>query len=804
MRSKWLALPVLAAMALALRADDDDGPGRGVARLSVISGDVSVRRGDTGDWVAGAVNAPLVVQDHVMTGPASRAEIQFDWANMLRLGSDTEVRLTELEYRRYQVQLVRGTVMLRVLRDIDAEIEVNTPAVSVRPVGKGSFRVTVRDEETEITARSGEAEVYSPRGVERLRSGRTMLVRGPSSDPEFRTVAAIPRDRFDEWSESRDRYLERTRAYRYVSRDIYGADDLDYYGRWVWIPPYGWCWTPWGVAAWWAPYRYGRWVWIDWYGWTWLSYDPWGWAPFHYGRWFWHPPYGWCWFPGPIYHRHYWRPALVAFFGFHVGGVHVGFGFGRIGWVPLAPYEPFYPWYGPRFYHGFRSPTYIDNSVRIVNNVQIVNIYRNARVTNAISGVDGEGFVRGGRIQSLRLSEVEATRASLVQGPLPVVPARESVRFADRPVRVAPPLTRTEPERFFSRRPAAPVERVSFEEQRRGMEHVVRRAFGDPAEGVVTSVRAAEPVGAGEPVRGFRQAENAPASAAGQANMPRNEGVRIWQAETGSAPSVRSESRGWRRIGEPVRSEAASEPGEAGAPTGVGWRRIGEPVRGEVTNLPRVESTETGQWRRFGELRRDSGTALPSGEQRGWRRFGEPLNRDRGLTGPVPEAETGGGVVIRGGEPRRLEREAGPVPRQDEAGWRRFSAPRIESRPEGSGAERGSPRWESPRWSAPEWRSEPRRVEPRDVEPRRSEPRSYEPRRAEPILINPPIVRERATPGWESAPRWGGEIRGGPAPSGEARGTIRGETRGGGEIRGGGVSRSAEGGARGGRVGGPR
>ncbi|MGC8794404.1 MAG: DUF6600 domain-containing protein, partial [Bryobacteraceae bacterium] len=294
MRSRWIALPFVALLGVAVAwGQDDDGPGRGVARLSVIAGEVSVRRGDSGDWVAGAVNAPLVVQDAVMTGASSRAEVQFDWANMLRLGADTEVRLTELEYRRYQAQLVRGTVMLRVLRDSDAEIEVNTPSVSVRPLGKASIRVTVQDEQTEITVRSGEAEVSSPTGAERLRSGRTMMVRGSPSNPEFRTIAAVPRDRFDQWNDERDRYLERTASYRYVSRDIYGADDLDHYGRWVWVPPYGWVWTPWGVAAWWAPYRYGRWVWIDWYGWTWLSYDPWGWAPFHYGRWFWHPPYGW-------------------------------------------------------------------------------------------------------------------------------------------------------------------------------------------------------------------------------------------------------------------------------------------------------------------------------------------------------------------------------------------------------------------------------------------------------------------------------------------------------------------------------
>ena len=66
-------LPVVVAMVLlmGLRAQDPtanlnggdpDGqyePGRAVARISVLNGDVSVRRGDSGDVVAAALNAPL-------------------------------------------------------------------------------------------------------------------------------------------------------------------------------------------------------------------------------------------------------------------------------------------------------------------------------------------------------------------------------------------------------------------------------------------------------------------------------------------------------------------------------------------------------------------------------------------------------------------------------------------------------------------------------------------------------------------------------------------------------------------------
>jgi len=69
-RKFLLALTVAVAVAVPVEADDsEEGPGRGVARISLLNGDVSVKRGDSGDLVAAALNSPLVVQDRVLTGP---------------------------------------------------------------------------------------------------------------------------------------------------------------------------------------------------------------------------------------------------------------------------------------------------------------------------------------------------------------------------------------------------------------------------------------------------------------------------------------------------------------------------------------------------------------------------------------------------------------------------------------------------------------------------------------------------------------------------------------------------------------
>jgi hypothetical protein len=249
-----------------------------------------------------------------------------------------------------------------------------------------------------------------------------MLVRGTATEAEFQMQAPAALDEWDRWNANRDRQLEQSRSYAHVSREISGAEDLDSNGTWVDTPSYGPCWYP-RVAADWAPYRDGRWSWLDWYGWSWVSYDPWGWAPYHYGRWFYNAGFGWGWWPGYGYRRHYWSPGLVAFVGWN--------SWGGIGWFPLAPYERYHPWYGSRY---------------LGRDVSVVGAYRNAGIHNAVTGVDGRGFVNG-----RRGSAVSMNNASLVRGALAVTPGRESMRFSDREVGANSLPQSRNGTRFFSR-----------------------------------------------------------------------------------------------------------------------------------------------------------------------------------------------------------------------------------------------------------------------------------------------------------------------------------------------------------------
>jgi hypothetical protein len=402
---------------------------RGVARISLMDGEVTVRRGDSGEWVAGVINAPLLTDDRIATGQNSRAEVQFDSANVLRIGGNAEVHLVALENGRYHLEISRGTITYGILRQSQLDLELNTPSVSARPAKEGVFRISVSEAgESEITPRAGDVEVFTPKGTQWVYLGQMMMARGSSSDPEFQIINANPLDDWDRWNDSRDRVVGSNNSAQYVPQGVYGTEELDGAGTWVNIPPYGNVWRP-AVAAGWAPYRNGRWVWINWYGWTWVSADPWGWAPYHYGRWFFDARWGWNWYPGGLSARAYWSPALVGFFGYGGGvgvGVGVGFGFANVGWVPLAPFEPFHPWWGAGYAGG------LNRGVNITN-VNVSAVYRNARIGNGVSGVAAGDFTAGRFANVQHVSGAQVQTAGMVSGRLPLNPSVSSRRFSDRP-----------------------------------------------------------------------------------------------------------------------------------------------------------------------------------------------------------------------------------------------------------------------------------------------------------------------------------------------------------------------------------
>ncbi|MGB6986767.1 MAG: DUF6600 domain-containing protein [Candidatus Aquilonibacter sp.] len=320
-----------------------------VARLSDVEGSVALKQGDSAEQTAAVANAPIVAGDYLTTGADGRAEVQLDANTLIRAGTNAQLRFTQLDGANDVAQVAEGSVELRVFATGQDNVQVQTPSVDVEPQEAGAYLITVTsDGNTQVTSRSGSVAVVTPQGSQQVLPGRTMVVTGQASSPQYQYIDEIAQTDLEAWGDQRDQMMiaANSAQSQYVPSDMTGSTDLNQYGNWVDIPGYGPAWVPSDVAQGWSPYSNGSWVSLNYYGPTWVAAEPWGWAPYHYGRWFYGPGYGWAWSPGPRYAHPAWSPALVAFFGYG-GGVGVGLSFGNVGWVPLAPGESYHRWWGP-------------------------------------------------------------------------------------------------------------------------------------------------------------------------------------------------------------------------------------------------------------------------------------------------------------------------------------------------------------------------------------------------------------------------------------------------------------------------
>jgi len=755
-----LATALLGAATMQAQVDTSDG----VARISLIHGDVSTQRGDSGDWAAAALNAPIVSGDKISTGDQSRAEVQLDYANILRLGNRSQATVAGLTRTEIQIQLGQGIANYDVFKDSEANAEIDTPNVSLHPGRRdGSFRIEVRaDGDTEIVVRKGEADISTPQGSTHVEKGQMVTVRGTGDATQYKIAEAPSKDDWDRWNSDRDNVIHNAQSWGHTNRYYTGSEDLDAYGRWTTVPDYGAVWVP-AVGPEWVPYRAGRWVWEPYWGWTWVSYEPWGWAPYHYGRWFFYGS-SWVWWPGPVVgfgyvhpYRPVWSPAYVSFFGFGGGvGVSVGFGFGSFGWLPVGPCDRFYPWWG-----GYR------NHYNVVNVTNIYNIHNvhgggfaplhggttysnlrwannNPHIRGAILTVPAHDFGTG-RAMGRPVDEATFRGGRFMTGNLPVVPTRETLSASNRSA--SPGTIRGgQPQQFFSRRgPVAAPQ--SFDHQAAQVQQSIRQnSRFTPVNSqmrVNTNADARTPQASGTVRSGFdtkgTMARPSPSETANPNRMEGNKGRNAGPANDG-----------WRRFGSP---QAGS-----GNPAG------GQNVSTGRPSVPRPPQTASPQ------------NSRPTSEQSGWRGFSNPGGQQSGNRPannvPRPPSSMNSGAANRGQQP-----DSGDA-------WRRFTPqPRPNSStnavPRPGNQPAGNPNSDSwrhltpqPRPSAPESSARPNNGNFGNYGPRPGNSGGYNaPSRSysrPPLDMRQPVITPRPSGGYSGghAPSYGGGSRGAPSGGG--------------------------------------
>jgi hypothetical protein len=362
---------------------------------------------------------------------------------------------------------------------------------------------------------------------------------------------------------------------------------------------------------------------------------------------------GWGWWPGPVYgggfYRPVWAPAYVSFFGFGGGfGVNVGFGWGSIGWLPIGPCDPFFPWWG-----GYRSNF---NVVNITNITNITNIHgglpplrngstrfsnmwmatHNENFRRAISTVPANQFGRG-HVVPRPVTHEQFTNARMATGNLPVVPNRQSLSVSGRPAAPSTLAHATQPNHFFSTaRPSAGA-RPSFDQERGQLQSSIQRS--------------------GQPVIGAR--ENGGVSA--------RPGVNNNRQSAGVMNGRQGTTNGREGAGAVSNTRPSINNGGMGT----------QPNRGAMSN-PTAGNRGINSANQRGQA--ETTTNHPSTPNSGWQRFGGPRP-------PTASGNSTGGFRGNGSQPNSTparqpnvgsaRNESGPVarPQSNSGGWQTFSRP---------------------------------------------------------------------------------------------------------------------------------
>jgi len=407
------------------------------ARIQRVDGEVAFcdDRANTdanAQWTAATANQPFSEGDRIYTRDKARTSLAFSGRNFARLDPNTSLDIVSLGDRRTQLALRDGSAIFDVGYLAPNELfEVGTPYGAIDFDQPGLYNVGFdRNGGVLVSVLSGVARVVGLSGSGQISKGEMLTLLGQtaaevalsrlnSRDAGY-LVDDYYRYQYPNYYDGRysnyDAYLsdpyyydpyKRSVSYRYVSSNIPGFYDLDYYGDWQTVQSYGYAWRP-RVDAGWVPYRQGQWINTYPYGPTWVSSEPWGYAPYHYGRWV-NVSNQWYWIPDGVNTTPTFAPALVAF---------VSLDANQIGWVPLGPGDP----YAPRYYDDNWQPHYLTQTQVVTT--QLVNF----SIPGAVTVVALDAW--GRPIDPRTVRQIDQQRLASVRptlDPLTLTPLRNAV-----------------------------------------------------------------------------------------------------------------------------------------------------------------------------------------------------------------------------------------------------------------------------------------------------------------------------------------------------------------------------------------
>lgn len=302
----------------------------------------------------GRLNFPLGPGDLIITYDKP-CEIQFDSGTIVRLGTDTRLKIETImaqslssDDQLSNLYLEKGQVYLMYTAYNSWEVfQLLTTNAALKMKNKTVLMVrTTEGEETWLKIMEGKASLlYGPSssGLKSLsaRKGTSLII---DSRHQIQMKEGFPElADFEAWNaELNQHFLDLHRGLSSLPKPIQKLSPAVFYfaqfyssqyGEWIWDDYLGYVWRPfyndyypWGN---WSPYYYGNWTYINGQL-FWVPAEPWGWVPYHLGLWQWDKKKGWVWIPGSAF-----APAWAVW----------DFYFGYYSWRPWFLYDWLY-YYG--------------------------------------------------------------------------------------------------------------------------------------------------------------------------------------------------------------------------------------------------------------------------------------------------------------------------------------------------------------------------------------------------------------------------------------------------------------------------
>ena len=403
--NRWLGLMVGLFLALAALfppfSAADEPAAATVGRVYYIKGSLLRYVDAEQDWVAVVKDSPFTTADTFYTGNPGRAELIVPNGTWIRLGNGTQIQFLALDSNLSETDVASGVARFHN-KSSHTLVKATCPFGYVQADPGTVFDFYVGENSVEVVALRGKVSfIHSATGARyEVSAGSTSIL---ADRQQVASGEGTVDPDWDRWNARRENFWAartagRARSAEYLPPSLwYDAPALDENGTWENVYYEGqpcWVWLPTTVGLGWSPFTMGRWT--DWYGdLTWVPAEPFGYLTHHYGNWI-YLNHRWCWAPPVAVVRPSLSLLNVGFFWFpgRVSWIHYGT---NVGWIPLAPQEPYYchrNWGGPQtivvnqvnitqITINVRKYTYVNQAVVINRNHFFdVNTYRNVRLAN--------------------------------------------------------------------------------------------------------------------------------------------------------------------------------------------------------------------------------------------------------------------------------------------------------------------------------------------------------------------------------------------------------------------------------------